>query len=292
MNVMRFRKLLTVTIAVLMAMCVPAFAFAEPLDGGTDTYNGELPELQNAIAKQAINCAYAPGTSRSVYRYHGGSPKPAYKAALSQAYGSRSGWSKQTRAGASCDVFVGTVVRTSGYDTNFPRALAKDLKYLPSSSKFKKVKLSSVSELEPGDIFFYLRHGGGGHISVYVEIGGVGYIANAHYSGGGAYGCIDQKAKSVSGSGYKMFAIYRATEDCTAPFSRGDESEEVARIQDFLKWSGYLEGESDGKYGKNTVKAVKAFQKDAGLEVTGEFGADSLEAISSYTKDAAGTNKE
>lgn len=289
---MKRRYLFAIVTAIIIVMCSPACSLAKSLDGGTDTYNGDLPELQNAIAKQAINCAYAPGTSRSVYRYHGGKPKPAYKQALSQAYGSRSGWSAQTRAGASCDVFVGTVVRTSGYDGNFPRALAKDLNYLPSSSKFKKVSISSTSQLEPGDIIMYLRHGGGGHICIYVEIEGKGYIANAHYSSGGAYGCIDLKPGSVVGKHWKTFGVYRATGDCMTSFSEGDESPEVAKIQDFLRWTGYLDGESDGKYGKGTTKAVKAFQKDAGIEATGEFGQDSLDAIKLYRKDAAGTAKE
>ena len=288
---MNYKKITSVIILVIVTLCIPMGVFAKPIDGGTDTYCGELPELQNAIAKQAVNCAYAPGTSRSVYRYHGGSPKAAYREALSQAYGSRSGWSKQTRAGASCDVFVGTVIRSCGYDTEFPRALAKDLGYLPASSKFKRI-YPSISELQPGDIIMYLRHGGGGHICVYVEVNGQGYIANAHYSGGGAYGCIDMKPGNIIGKSYKRLEIYRATGDCTAPYSEGDASVEVKKVQDFLKWAGYLKGQSDGKYGNKTIDAVKKFQKDAGLEVTGNFGKESLEAAGTFSKDSAGTQKE
>lgn len=288
---MKYKTIVSVIIAMIIGICMPVFAYAEPIDGGTDSYCGELPELQNAIAKQAVNCAYAPGTSRSVYRYHGGSPKESYRQALSQAYGSRSGWSKQTRAGASCDVFVGTVIRSCGYDADFPRALAKDLGYLPSSNKFKRI-YPSISELQPGDIIMYLRHGGGGHICVYVEVDGQGYIANAHYSGGGAYGCIDMKPGNIMGKRYKRFEIYRATGDCTAPYSEGDESSEVKKVQEFLKWAGYLKGQPDGKYGKETVDAVKKFQNDAGIKATGNFGKESIEAAGAFNKDSAGTRKQ
>ena len=287
---MKYKRIASVIISIMVALCMPMGAFAKPIDGGTDTYSGELPELQNAIAKQAVNCAYAPGTSKSVYRYHGGSPKAAYREALSQAYGSRSGWSKQTRAGASCDVFVGTVIRSCGYDAEFPRALAKDLGYLPASSKFKRI-YPSISELQPGDIIMYLRHGGGGHICVYVEVDGQGYIANAHYSGGGAYGCIDMKPGDIIGKSYKRFEIYRATGDCTAPYSEGDESDEVKEVQEFLKWAGYLKSRPDGKYGKETVDAVKKFQNDAGIKATGSFGKESLKAAGTFSKDSAGTQK-
>ena len=43
-------------------------------------------------------------------------------------------------------------------------------------------------------------------------------------------------------------------------------------LQDKLRSLGYLNitGPSTGYYGEKTVKAVKAFQKDAGLPVTGE----------------------
>ena len=66
----------------------------------------------------------------------------------------------------------------------------------------------------------------------------------------------------------------------------------MKKVQDFLKWAGYLKGQSDGKYGNKTIDAVKKFQKDAGLEVTGNFGKESLEAAGTFSKDSAGTQKE
>ena len=49
----------------------------------------------------------------------------------------------------------------------------------------------------------------------------------------------------------------------------GSKGEEVTKLQDRLSALGYLEGDSDGKYGNGTKAAVESFQKLAGLEVTG-----------------------
>lgn len=51
--------------------------------------------------------------------------------------------------------------------------------------------------------------------------------------------------------------------------SKGDDSEDVKAMQQRLYDLGYLEDEADGKFGNNTQTAVKLFQQQAGLEVTG-----------------------
>ncbi len=51
--------------------------------------------------------------------------------------------------------------------------------------------------------------------------------------------------------------------------SKGDEGSAVLKLQQRLYDLGYLSGERDGKYGAQTQTAVKLFQQDAGLEVTG-----------------------
>lgn len=283
------KKLIQVfTFALLAVMvCLPTMAFAEPTDSGLEIYRGELPQMENAIAKQAIACAWPKGTSKSTTRWPGGSRTQAYSAALQQAYGSRSGWGEQTRAGASCDVFVGTVVRSSGYDTNFPRGLEEDKTYLPNSDKFTKVSINSVSDYEPGDLIYYVNKGHGGHICVYVEIDGVGYIAEASYSLK-AFGRITQKAHVYHPSSFKIFGVYRPCQDCCAPYAEGDQSDEVAKIQDFLIWAGFMDGEADGQYGADTTEAVKAFQKEVGLEETGIFDKECLDHIAGYSREDAG----
>lgn len=60
------------------------------------------------------------------------------------------------------------------------------------------------------------------------------------------------------------------------PVMQGDD---VREMQTRLNALGYDCGEADGKYGPNTVKGVKAFQKAAEIKVDGKFGPESLKAL-------------
>lgn len=159
------------------------------------------------IASKAKECAYPYGTSKKTYSYPNGKPKPEYKRALDQAYPDRSKWGKQTRAGASCDVFVGTVIRASGVDSKFPRGLDGVIKHCKDNSKWTLTKVKSIDKMKAGDIVYQEYKGGGGHISVYL---GNNKIANAHYNGK-TYGIIEKASDYIkSSSKYKVFNVYRA----------------------------------------------------------------------------------
>ena len=62
-------------------------------------------------------------------------------------------------------------------------------------------------------------------------------------------------------------------------FKRGAKGDDVSALQQKLKALGYLTGAADGRYGAGTVKAVEAFQKDNGLEVTGRVDEDTMAAL-------------
>lgn len=159
------------------------------------------------IVSKAKECAYPYGTSKKTYSYPNGKPKPEYKKALNQAYPDRSKWGKQTRAGASCDVFVGTVIRTSGVDSKFPRGLDGVVKHCKNNSKWTLTEVKSIDKMKAGDIVYQEYKSGGGHISVYL---GNNKIANAHYKGK-TYGIIQKASDYInSSSKYKVFNVYRA----------------------------------------------------------------------------------
>jgi len=50
---------------------------------------------------------------------------------------------------------------------------------------------------------------------------------------------------------------------------KGDSGDGVLSIQQILVELGYLSGVPDGNFGKKTVEAIKRYQKDMGIEVTG-----------------------
>ena len=210
------KKLLGVVIilavAILMTLTVPdKKAHKEAMMNAVKEYVDEEAEergiADNGITRfgknvvnKAIELAWPYGTPKEVYKYEGGSPTEEFKSALDAAYPDRSGWGKKPKAGASCDVFVGTVVRTAGFDESFPRGLddveAHIDKY-PDLWEKHSYDDPSGFELLPGDVIFQKWSTNGrsyGHIMIYI---GDGKVANAHYGGGGKYGIIQLLSKQV-----------------------------------------------------------------------------------------------
>ena len=103
------------------------------------------------LAKCAYDFAYTTNTKKAVYP--GGSPKAVYSKAIDKVYGKNRKWSTPAKKGASCDVFVGTCVRSAGIDKHFPRGLSPS--YLAKSPKFKRI---SKSDVKSGDIIVTPRH--------------------------------------------------------------------------------------------------------------------------------------
>ncbi len=54
-----------------------------------------------------------------------------------------------------------------------------------------------------------------------------------------------------------------------------------------MNWAGFNCGTPDGAFGSATEKAVKEFQKAAGLEADGKFGSKSLAAAKAFKKGSA-----
>lgn len=115
------------------------------------------------IGKLANDYAYSTNTAKASYK--DGSPTDVYKAGLNKAYPDRSKWGKAPRAGASCDVFVGTCVRNSGIDKKFPRGLADQIPYLAKSDKFAEVSVTAETARD-GDIIIYTKTAGGAHVCI------------------------------------------------------------------------------------------------------------------------------
>ena len=74
------------------------------------------------------------------------------------------------------------------------------------------------------------------------------------------------------------------TETTYVTLKKGSKGDDVMKLQQRLKDLGYLKGNADGEYGKGTEKAVKAFQKRAGLKQDGVAGAAMQKAL--FAEDA------
>ena len=260
-----------------------------PLPSRDEIYSGPFPSLPSAseaIAQTAINLAWPYGTAKSVYSYSGGKATAAFRQAIDRVFPKRSSWGTQARAGASCDVFVGTVVRYSGYDSSAPRGVDPALTYYKKHpEKWTATKVCKVKDMRPGDIIVWKKSSGTKHTCIYVEINGVGYIAEAHYKSK-KFGCIDKKASDYTPSKYSSFKIYRANAAYKGNLDKGYTGTNVKYLQDFLNWAGFDCGVADGVFGNKTEKAVKQFQEAAGIYVDGRFGKASLAAAKTYVPTA------
>lgn len=156
------------------------------------------------IAEMAIKCAYASECKEA--GYPNGKIDADYKAALNKAYPNRYKWGVAPRAGASCDVFVGTCVRASGVDKSFPRGLDPQYPYLAKSTKFKLVSTApKQSDLLDGDIIIYGSKSKTepSHIMIYAG----GKLRHAHLKKWYGRTTTDVAARL---KGKKMIKLYRA----------------------------------------------------------------------------------
>lgn len=112
------------------------------------------PHVKSArekLADKAYEYSWTTNTSKA--RYPSGAPKAAYKKALYKVYPNLKKLSSPAAKGASCDVFVGTCVRSAGIDKDFPRGLSPS--YLAKSKKFKQINKKNV---KAGDIIVTPKH--------------------------------------------------------------------------------------------------------------------------------------
>lgn len=163
------------------------------------------PTKAQKLADMARSCAWPKGTAKSKYAYPGGSATKAFKDAIAKVFPNRSSWGKQTRAGASCDVFVATCVRAADVDPSFPRGLDGVEKHMKGNSRWQDTGIKDKAKMQPGDVIFQLYKGGGGHIFIYL---GGGLIANAHYNGK-TYGIVQDFSTAKAASKCKTYKCYR-----------------------------------------------------------------------------------
>lgn len=236
-------------------------------------YTGNFPSImkpkRELIADKANELAYKDSAS-SKAKYPDGKPTKAFKKALDKVYPDRKKWGKAPRLGASCDVFVGTVVRASGIDSKFPRGLGDQKPYLAKSDKFDMVS-TDPEDAKTGDIITYVHATTtGGHICI--KYGSK--LKHAAYESW--YGRTTSPGNRFSKKVNKDFKVWRATGTYEGSLHKGDTGTEVKRLQKFLNWYGNYKLDVDGSFGDKTEDAVKKFQKACGLTADGYFGPASL----------------
>ena len=180
------------------------------------------PVRAKKVSAKAFELCWPAGTPASSYKYgKSGAATEAYTSAIEMAYPDRSDWGAAPKVGASCDVFVGTVLRASGVDPDAPRGLDEQIPYYRKSGKYTLLPYTGDrSMLQSGDIVVFKRKAGNTHTCIYLKKDGVEYIAEANYKHTYAYitGSASAVNSKLKTSDKKYIYVYRINEGAiTAP---------------------------------------------------------------------------
>ena len=248
-----------------------------PVDPGKKSYPGNYPNINRAkmLIDEAVRLAWPSGTPSSKYKWNGGSATAAFTAALDKVYPEHNSWGPAPAKGCSCDVFVGTVVRSSGIDPKFPRGLDEQETYTPQCMfKYVMSNADMYKQSIYGDVIWYDYSGPGGH----VLIRGKDCIYQAGYQS--TYGHTTDGHGEIKDVEPKVI-IFRPRNY----LQKGDTGIEVKRLQHYLIWGGWLaKGQDDSIFGAKTLTATKKMQKALGVTADGKVGADTLKAMRAYKK--------
>lgn len=158
-----------------------------------------------------------------------------------------------------------------------------------------KGKITTATALKPGYAVFTGNESTHNHVGLYIGDGWVIEAANAKD------GVIKSKlsAKKWTYWGALKGVDYdgEAATSTHPTLRKGDKGDAVRELQTVLAGRGYDLGKwgIDGDFGSATEKAVKAFQKDAGLTADGIVGQDTwaaLGALQEYSVKVTGLTKD
>ena len=262
-------------------------------------YDGEYPnpmvtvtvEHPNTekVVDMAKKLAWPEGTASSKYAYKGGSATAAFKAALDKAFPNRKSWGKAAKVGCACDVFAATVMNSTGIVTNMPRGYDEQKKYTNANlSKITRNDVKPLSVGKAGDMILYTKNASGSSHHVIILGNGVIYEAQLEKT----YGHVNTSTSKINTSRPKVI-IFRAkgtykTTTTRSYLMRGDEGEEVKKLQKYINWFFYPKyGKDvltvDGKYGPATEGYCKLMQSDLGFtDCDGFVGPKTVEAMKGW----------
>jgi surface antigen len=144
---------------------------------------------------------------------------------------------------------------------------------------------------------------GAGHVAIVEKVNSNGTIltSNSAYNGTRFYTKTLKKSNNYyMGKNYTFIGFIYVPMEFDVPkqtysgkfpirplrgyFKIGDKGTQVKYLQQFLNWCINAKLVVDGKFGDNTLKAVKNFQKAYGLTVDGKFGKNSLKKSKTIKK--------
>lgn len=181
---------------------------------------------------------------------------------------------------AWCAAFVWWVFRQAG--ASFLYYGGGKTAYCPTLLSYHKGLGEGVhGNYRPGDIIFFNFSGGSGasHVGICERWDGTtittidGNTGTDNEANGGCVMRRRRAAKYIVGAYRPTYEAAEKTCPVDLPLLQtGSEGESVKALQLLLTGLGYNAGDADGKFGGNTQRALKGFQKARGLEQDGKCG--------------------
>lgn len=173
-------------------------------------------------------------------------------------------------------------------------------KYCTAKGNLKSGKRTDGAELKPGTaVFTYnAKKNNRGHVGLYI---GNGWVIEAQGTKAGVVRSKVTNSKWVEWGELKGVdygnaqpapqPVTPSADSVTPTLKKGSKGDYVQLLQTKLIMLGYDLGSygADGDFGSKTTEAVKAFQKDRGLEVDGIVGKKTWEALEQPVKAATYT---
>lgn len=252
------------------------------------TYSGTFPTLNNnrkIINSMAYHHCYPYGTPLKEYNYKKGKPRTAYANGINKAFPKHNSWpDKKQSKGACCDILVGELL--NNVNIKVPKDLADQLIKMPKMTKeLKSVGYYNAKDFRGGYVVQRGRKDKSGHTFVICElINGKRYIANAHYKKhSGTYAVMDSVVETQTPKKWKYYKCYIPQGAVRTWYGKGDYGYDVLYIQKFLNWYN-IPCTIDGEFGAKTEAAVKVFQEQMGLSVSGRVGEKTIEMMKKARK--------
>ncbi len=262
------------------------------------SYDGEYPNPKVTVTVSHPNSDKLVAKAKSLVG-SSSSATSAFKTALNKAYPNRSSWGSAAKVGKSCDVFVGTVVRSLGWDKDYPRGLAEQFLYKPSGFTRKVYKgVTPYSVSKNGQIIIYAKNkvptaSNKKTVTGHTCIRGNGVIYEANHPSKYPHANSSVKKKLNTKRPYVVVLTPTGTYSTTSTRSyleKGDNGEEVKKLQKYINWFFYDKYgknilKADGDYGDKTLVYCKLMQCDLGFkDCDGLVGAKTIEAMKAYKK--------
>lgn len=216
------------------------------------------------------------------------SPRNSNRVKYSQWYGLTGPW---------CDMFVSWCANQAGVGN-----VVGKYAYCPSHVNYFKSKgwwHNAEYKPQPGDIIFFASHGTACHVGIVERRNGSYSVTtiegNTSVSSNDNGGAVMRRVRTY-GNPYGSWGILGFAHPpygngngkvsggaARSWLQKGDTGAAVREMQTMLIALGYSCGASnaDGDFGDDTLKAVKAFQKNNGLVVDGEAGVNTMARLRS-----------